>query len=134
MRDNERFVGNYLIALGALSTISMILSVFVFNYMHLDPTGPLLIWAGIMLRKHSRLTRKLVTVIFTLVVLLIPALTLVLLFTGIGKVGVHLFGYPLHDPPKWLAILIMVVAVSVYFAVPVILLRRGARATDAAAA
>jgi hypothetical protein len=133
MKDNERFVGNYLTVFGALKIISVILSIFVFKFLRLDVTGLLLIWAGIMLRKHNRFTRKLVIFVFTLLVVLIPVLTLVLLFTGIGKVGVHVFGYSFHDPPKWLAILSMVVTVLLY-AIPVVLLRRVTRAPEATAA
>jgi hypothetical protein len=133
MKDNERFVGNYLIFFGALSIISMLLSIFVFKFLRLDATGLLLICAGIMLRKHNRFTRKLVTFVFTLLVLLIPVLTLVLLFTGIGKIGVHVFGYSFHEPPKWLAILAMAVTVLIY-AIPVVLLRRETRVPDSPAA
>lgn len=131
IEDNERFVGNYLIVLGTVSVISVILSNFVFKHLRVDPTGLFLIWAGIMLRKHSRVTAKLVVVLFTLMVLLIPVLTLLLLFTGAGKVGVLLLGYQLHNPPKWLAIFMMIVTVSVYFATPAVLLRRVSRQPNA---
>jgi hypothetical protein len=125
MKDTERSVGNYLIALGVLSIIGMILSNFVFKYMRIDPLGLLLIWAGIMLRRHNQLTKKLVTVICSLLAVLVPILTLTLLFSRVGIVGIQFIGYPLHNPPKWLTILMMILVVSVYFAVPVLLLRKG---------
>lgn len=134
MKDTERSVGNYLIALGVLSIIGMILSNFVFKYLRLDPLGLLLIWAGILLRRHNQLARKLVTVIGTLLTVLIPILTLTVLFSGIGRVGVHFFGYPVHNPPKWLAIAMMISVVSIYLAIPVVLLRRGTREPEAHAA
>lgn len=102
MKDNGRFVGNYLRLLGFATLISMLITTLYINFISINLSFILLIWAGSELTRHNPTARTWVIRFSFLSIIAIIATCAYIGYIDKKEVSMDLFGVYLPALPVWL--------------------------------
>lgn len=102
MNDPARFTGNYLRIVGYASLACMLVAMFYNNFININLSFILFIWAGSEIRQRNERARSWVMRFSIICALAIVATCVYVESMAIEKISIDLFGFLLTDMPGWL--------------------------------